>query len=462
MNQTLRETLTRFLALFQYAAPASDALDRRSLRIERNVILPVRLVVIGILYQSLQFSPWIGYVSYSLDVGVETVSSLFRVYVVASVAGGLLLTFARRIPATVGRSAILLLGLLDALFLAGLTLITGGYDSILYWVFIILVLRNTIVEPLSPTQLIMNTFTSSCYLLAGVSDFVLAHSVDEPTRVMLGLNPAGNPVDVLVVRTCLLLLVAVCGFGVQLLLERQRRAEAEAVEFGRREHQLRSTGRLAAEIAHQLKNPLAIINNTTFSLQRAVSPREREMARFTEIIREEVERADRILTQIMGYARMTEEKVEKLNIAALLDSAVQEVFPEAAEFNVTVLRDYQPALPRLLMQRAHLHGIMINLLTNARDACEGAGVIEVKLVATPEGGVTLSVRDDGRGIPEDQLARVFEAYYTTKSKGTGLGLAITKNTAELYDGNVRAESELGKGSCFSVNLPPTVAAPSRA
>lgn len=462
MNEALSEKVSRLLALLQFAAPDATQLQRRILRAERNIILPARLAVILILYHSFAFSPWIRYAAYSEDVGVETVVSLFWIYVVAVVLGGALLLMGNRLPATLTRGTILLLSPLDAIFLAGLTLITGGYDSILYWAFVVLVLKNTYADPLSPTQLIMNCFTAGCYLLAGISDYVLARNVDEPTRLILGPDPVDSPGEVLFVRTVLLLLVAVCGFGVQLLLERQRRAAAEAQEYSLRENQLRSTGRLAAEIAHQLKNPLAIINNTTFSLQRAGKSQSQDISRFTAIIREEIERADQILTQIMGYARLTEGRIEKLDITEILEDAVNEVFPEGAEFDVTIQRSYQPNLPTLMMQREHLREMLVNLLANARDASPGALLIHLKVCRAQTDAVEITIRDNGPGIPGELQTQIFEAYYTTKSKGTGLGLAITKNNAELYSGQIRVESELGKGTSFTLLFPTTVSNPSQA
>lgn len=460
MNEALSQKVSRLLALWRFASPVSTELQRRILKVERNIIVPARLAVVAILFYSLQFSPWIGYVAYSLDVGVETVVSLYWVYVGTSVLGGTLLLIGNKIPMPLTRGTTVVLSLSDALFFAGLTLITGGHDSILYWVFVVLVLRNTLTEPLSPIQLIMNTFTAGCYLLAGVSDYVLAQSVDEPTRQMLGLTPVDNPGEVLLVQTVLLLLIAVCGFGVQLLRDRQRRAEAEAREFSLRENQLRSTGRLAAEIAHQLKNPLAIINNTTFSLQRTFDSEDKDASRFTHVIREEIERADRILTQVMGYARLTEGKIERLDVAATLDSAVEEVFPDGTKFDMTIQRTYRPNVPPLMMQRGHLREILVNLLTNARDAAQEGGLLQLQVQSVEGGAVEISLKDNGPGIPQDQQQRIFEAYYTTKLKGTGLGLAIVKTNAELYGGTVQVESELGKGTRFRLLFPATISTPS--
>ena len=169
-------------------------------------------------------------------------------------------------------------------------------------------------------------------------------------------------------RLVLLLLMTVCCYGVQVLLDRQRRAVEEAREFAMREGQLQSAGRVAAEFTHQIKNPLAIINNAAFSLQRAVKLGKPVSAEQIGIIQEEVERSDRIITEIMGYAQLSEGHVEKLNVIEELDTAIQRVFPPAAAYPVKVHRDYGEGFPPLLMQRRHLSEAFINVLQNAREA----------------------------------------------------------------------------------------------
>jgi signal transduction histidine kinase len=252
----------------------------------------------------------------------------------------------------------------------------------------------------------------------------------------------------------LLLLMTVCSYGVQVLLVKQRQAEEEAREFAVREGQLRSAGRMAAEFVHQIKNPLAIINNAAFSLQRALKDGRDSAGEQVRIIQEEVERSDRIITQIMGYAQLSEGRVEKLEVVEELNAAIERVFPPGADYPIRVHRDIASSFPPLLMQRRHVNETFINILQNARDAMEGrAGNIYITARCRPDLSVEVTIRDDGPGIPPERHERVFEAYYTTKEKGTGLGLATVKHNVELYGGTVRLESELGKGACFVLLFP---------
>jgi signal transduction histidine kinase len=256
------------------------------------------------------------------------------------------------------------------------------------------------------------------------------------------------------VRLTLLMLMSACSYGVQVLFERQRKAEEEAREFAMREGQLQAAGRLAAEFTHQMKNPLAIINNASYSLQRALNQGRTDVGEQIQIIQEEVEHSDRIITQIMGYAQLSEGRVEKLNVVEELNCAIDRVFPPAAGYPVKVHRDYSDQFPPLLMLRRHVSEALINLLQNAREALGNqGGNVWVSARCRTDYSIHVSISDDGPGIPPDKRERIFEAYYTTKEKGTGLGLATVKHNVELYGGSVKVESELGKGALFRLVFP---------
>jgi signal transduction histidine kinase len=445
--------LKRVLALMEIPAPDPSRLLRRIEIMERDVMLPLKAFAIGMILHSFVSTPWFGLASSMLDITVETIQSLFWFYVAGSVAFALLLLNPARLPLAVVQWTVVTSSLVDGLFLTGMALLTGGLDSILFWLFVGLVVRNAVSVPPGFSQLILNFAISLCYILVGVLDVLVVQNLDAGTMRALNLSPhevLGQP---FALRLMVLWLMAVSCYGAQVLLERQRLATEEAEEFAAREGQLRSAGRLAAEFAHQIKNPLAVINNAAFSLQRALREGKTDATQQIEIIQEEVSRADRIVTQIMGYAQLTEGRVEKLNVAEELERALIQVFPPAVLTGVQVHREFGRTFPPLLMQRHHLSEILLNLLKNAREAVGESG--NVYLTATSRRGhaVEIAVRDDGPGIPPDKIERIFEAYYTTKEHGTGLGLAIVKHNTELYGGTVNVESGLGKGATFTLLFP---------
>jgi signal transduction histidine kinase len=452
MNPSREPLLKRLPALFEIPAPDAARARRRIEMMERDVMLPARLFVIGLIAYSFNFSPpWMGQVGSALDVTVETVQFIFWFYILLSVLLAVPLLLAWRLPLAVMQWTVVTSALADALLLAAMTLITGGMDSILYWLFLGLIVRNAVSIPPGFSQLFLNFFVSLCYALVAVLDVSIM--AEDTTWRALDLSPHEELGEPFILRMLVLWLTAISCYGVQAFLEKQRLASEEAGEFSARENQLRSAGRLAAEFAHQIKNPLTVINNAAFSLARNLRENKTVAVEQIEIIQEEVERADRVITQIMGYAQLSEGRVEKLNVVEELNRALAQVFPPAMPTPIHVHREYGHGFPPLLMQRGHLSEILVNLLQNAREALGGQGNIFVAAGCHRDYSVEISVRDDGPGIPPDKVGRIFEAYYTTKEKGTGLGLAIVKHNAELYGGTVRVQSELGKGAEFTVIFP---------
>jgi signal transduction histidine kinase len=171
------------------------------------------------------------------------------------------------------------------------------------------------------------------------------------------------------------------------------------------------------------------------------------------MIRDEVERSDMILTELMGYARLSEGRVEKIDVKEELMDALAEAFPTNINFEIQVKNNIPEALPPLMMQRAHLRQILVNLLVNAREAAGTGGLVEVSCLPSPNYFIEFRIKDSGGGVPIEQREQIFEAYFTTKEKGTGLGLAIVKQNTELYGGEIQVESELGKGTEFILTFP---------
>ncbi len=445
--------LKRLPALFEIPAPDPARLLRRIVMMERNIMLPVKAVFIGMILYSFDITPWMRLANSTLDVVVETVQLIFWFYILANFILALILFAAERLPLAFVQWTVVTSSLVDGIFIAGMALVTGGLDSVLFWLFVVLIIRNSVSVPPGGSQLILSLIICLCYALVAVLDVLVLQNLDEFTRSAFDLTSREDWGQPFVLRLVVLLLTTICCSGLELLLERQQIAAEEAGEFAAREGQLRSAGRLAAEFAHQIKNPLAIINNAAFSLQRALRENKSADPQQIEIIQEEVARADKVITQIMGYAQLSEGRVEKLSAIQELDRAIMQVFPSVVPTGIQVHREYGHGFSPLLMQRGHLSEILVNLLKNTREALVEKGNVFVAADCHRDHSIEISVRDDGPGIAPDKIERIFEAYYTTKERGTGLGLAIVKHNVELYGGNVRVESELGKGAKFTLIFP---------
>lgn len=454
MNDRREHWLKRLPTLFEIPAPDPARARRRILTMERTIMLPVKAFVVLMVFFSFHHTPWVRQVSSALDVTVETVQWMFWVYVLISGLLAAPLFFSRRLPLALLQWVTFTAAIVDGLFLAAMTLITGGMDSILFWLFIGLIIRNSVSVPPGVSQLILNFVISLCYVLVAVLDVAIAANLGDTTSRTLDLMPHEEIGEPFVLRLLMLWLMAIVSYGAQAFLEKQQLAAEEADEFAARESQLRSAGRLAAEFAHQIKNPLAVIANTAYSLRQSLRGNGPDKAlQQIEIIQEEVSRADRVITHIMGYAQLSEGRVEKLDVVTEVQRAVAQVFPPAVPSGIAVTAKFAAHFPPLLMQRDHLSEILVNLLQNAREALGTKGEIQVTADRLKDHAVEITVTDNGPGIASDRLVRIFEAYFTTKETGSGLGLPIARHKAELYSGTVRVESELGKGAKFIVTFP---------
>lgn len=483
MTPNLTPRLKQLLRSLELPAPEVAQRLARLQGIERNIVLPLKAVAIGIILYSLHLTPWFGMPLGSLEVTVTTINTLFAAYVVINLFGAFVLLSSNRLSFTLVQWSVFAISLVDAIFIGALTLVSGGYDSPLFWLFVVMIVRNSASTPPLWSQLTLNLCVTACFAAASLVAAGLDAQVEEelygvpvPQRravtnaVDEAISPSVNATVVAVasshpdapvedaneaifIRWLTLALAAVWLYAVQVLLEKQRLAQEEAREFSLRENQLRSAGRLAAEFAHQIKNPLAIVNNAAFSLGRALKSGKGDPQAHLRIIGEEVERADRIITQVMGYAELTEGRVEKLDLVEEVKRAVEAVFPSGLNPTIKVGLNLRGPFPPMLMQRRHLSEVFVNLFQNAREAMENSGSLHVTGVVRADQAVQIIVADTGPGIPPEKLPRIFEAYFTTKQRGTGLGLAIVRNNVELYGGTITAESELGKGTRFTLVFP---------
>ncbi|HEX8115809.1 MAG TPA: ATP-binding protein, partial [Pyrinomonadaceae bacterium] len=216
---------------------------------------------------------------------------------------------------------------------------------------------------------------------------------------------------------------------------------------------LAALGRMAATVAHEVKNPLSAIKSIAQVL-REDDYLKREYARDLELIVGETDRLSRSVTQMLSFARTAPQADEPRRAGELLDSVVMLFRREAAARNVTLKADLGAGDEELDgAAAASLRDALTNLLLNALHATPAGG--RVQLAASAEGGrLTVSVTDTGPGVAPDQRPRIWEPFYTTKQRGTGLGLAIVRKRIEEVGGQARlAPSRPGEGARFELTLP---------
>jgi len=232
--------------------------------------------------------------------------------------------------------------------------------------------------------------------------------------------------------------------------ENLKKAEAEV----RRSERLAALGQLTAGLAHELRNPMSTMKTSAELLSRTVgeeNPIAREMAGY---IKEEVDRTNSLITRFLDFARPQHLKMEKGDLAAMLDHAVEQFEREksAAAASVTVFKNYSPDIPPIAFDAELMERVIYNLVMNAAQASPPGGIVTVKTRCV-EDQVEIAVIDRGTGIDPANRESIFNPFFTTKSAGVGLGLAIVSKIVDEHGGRITVESTPGEGSVFLVFLP---------
>jgi len=255
--------------------------------------------------------------------------------------------------------------------------------------------------------------------------------------------------------------LAAAGRALQREVHEQQAELRHSEQRARAAEDLASVATLVAGLAHEIGTPMGVIQGHAELLEAAVTD-ERGRWRL-RTIREQIDRISRIIQTLLGAARPHELVRLPVEIAPILDTALSFVAEKLRRRGVRVERHYGP-VPKVCGDGEKLQQLFLNLLLNAADAMPDGGVISVGLSSGAGGRVEISIRDTGTGIPGEQLARIFEPFYTTKAagEGSGLGLVVARGIVTDHEGDIRVSSEPGAGTEFTIVLPPFEEKPARA
>lgn len=238
------------------------------------------------------------------------------------------------------------------------------------------------------------------------------------------------------------------------------KAKAETLALAEQNNQLASIGQLAAGVAHEINNPLALINETAgyvkdlFVLKEPYN-RDDELISYIDDILEAVERCGTITKQLLGFARKFDIRIQKVNLSEVISEVLVFHDKEAAYRNIKVYVDVPQDMPPIETDRGKLQQILVNLVNNAFQAVDNGCILEIQ--ASPAGSdkVHITISDNGCGIPEENVPKIFKPFYTTKdsNQGTGLGLTITYGLVKKLQGDISVKSKLDEGTTFTITLP---------
>ena len=218
-----------------------------------------------------------------------------------------------------------------------------------------------------------------------------------------------------------------------------------------RSERLAAIGRMAAHIAHEVRNPLSSIGLNAELLEEELQQKP-DGAKLCRAIQHEVDRLNALTQEYLRFARLPQPKPERQDVRPILVSLLDFIREDARSRGLTVVAQLPEALPPLEVDEGQLRQALLNLCRNGLEAMSSGGTLTVRAAVSGD-RLEISVADTGGGIPAEHLPRIFEPFFSTKEHGTGLGLALTQHIVTAHGGAISIDSEPGRGTEFLVRLP---------
>lgn len=230
----------------------------------------------------------------------------------------------------------------------------------------------------------------------------------------------------------------------QMIKERQK-IEEKLV----RSEKLAILGELGGSIAHELRNPLGVISNSTFYLNLVIKDKNEKMKRHFKIIADEIEKSNNIINDLLNFSKLDKINLSLENIHIVIEKSLIKIhFPD----NISVKNKFDKSLPEINIDCLKIEQVIINIVTNAVQALPKGGNIIISSTIQDD-FIIISIKDNGVGISKEHLETIYEPLFSTKTVGTGLGLAISNNIILAHNGRIECVSKLGEGTSFMIYLP---------
>jgi two-component system sensor histidine kinase HydH len=236
------------------------------------------------------------------------------------------------------------------------------------------------------------------------------------------------------------------------IILRDLREIRELQEKVRRSERLAALGRLASGVAHEIRNPLSSIKGFAQYFRDKFETGSEDRS-YADIMIQEVERLNRVITQLLDFGRPKELRLDLHPLSQIMEHPLQLIRADLNKRGIKLIESPFPE-DKIKADSDQITQALLNIFLNAMEAMERGGEVRVKTVGKSErGGVEIWISDSGPGISQGNLSKIFDPFFSTKKKGTGLGLAITANIIEAHGGEILVESREGKGTTFKIFLP---------
>ena len=300
----------------------------------------------------------------------------------------------------------------------------------------------------------------------GLAVGALFGALDTVVSLAMGIRFQMNGVDVTLPSLGLYgATFSALGFTFGMVLEARRRDRAhaavirsqlEAIAAARarlvQSEKLAALGQLAAAIAHEVRNALAIIRSSAQGLGEALPDGDDESRRASSFILAEIDRLSSVVTSLLSFARPPRLAPRAVEVSALFDQASLLAREELAAKSIRLRRGDAERVPPIHGDPDLIVQVLLGLLSNAAAAVPAGGEVALEARAA-DGAVEIAVADSGPGVPEALRGRIFEPFFTTREKGTGLGLAVARQIVEAHDGTIEVGDRPGGGARFRIRLP---------
>ncbi|MCG2755014.1 MAG: ATP-binding protein [Desulfobacteraceae bacterium] len=235
------------------------------------------------------------------------------------------------------------------------------------------------------------------------------------------------------------------------IIENRARERLRLKEQLTKAQHLSSLGEMVAGVSHEIRNPLGIIRSSAALLKKKMNHFDPSSA-IPDIIIEESDRLNNIITDFLSFAKPKMPNLAPCRVEEVLDRNITFLASQIEKQGYIINKHYDSNLPEIMADSAMLYQAFLNILINSMQAMPGGGKIDIQLTSK-DNSVTITFEDEGEGMPEDVMEKIWEPFFTTKEKGTGLGLGIVKNIIEMHNGTIHIDNRSARGARIAVKLP---------